>query len=192
MEKDNRIIPDDFWSFFRNIIKEYYKTERRKFEKCYSSNSTWTKYLTNLLEKEVPKKFSLHSVMKEYWLRVDIAFFDKCADDWAKWSWEIAVELENNAHTWWQECNKLMAVNSGLKVLITYYDTNLIELKDQMVKFASIYNSRKYHTRDDQWLIVFGPMDPFSQSGDKKFYAFKLDVENEKAKFKSFEYVELF
>jgi len=118
----------------------------------------WTKrteFMKDVLLKLGKEKFGCHCA-KEYWPKVDVSYFDRCAsEDWNEWSWEAAIEHEN-ADSWRDEVCKLMQINAGLKVLIAYVDIQKNLLDDFLDRLPAIYQSRKYVTNPCNWLFIFG------------------------------------
>jgi len=152
-----RIKPKYFWENFKN---EFVKRKRKnpKFMEKYSLNKDWTIEVKDLIEDFAYNIMSCKSSVKEYWPKLDIAIFDKCQDEeWSEWALEVAVEVENNIKTVKNEIRKLMLINAGLKVLITYYISN-DEIDNILTETSKIYKSRKYYTENDTWLFIFAPI----------------------------------
>jgi hypothetical protein len=135
---------------------EKYKKRPRAFLSYFSHNQQWTKYITKVLE-DIGDKIKVATYEKEHWPRLDLSFFDKCGDDWGEWALEVGIEHENDIKTCCKEIQKLLLLNCGLKVLITYYGKDRNEIERIMKEFKSNYASRKYHTENDLWLFIFGP-----------------------------------
>ena len=169
MEKENfPIDPIHFWNVFsESLHNKFYKNNDKQIRtfNIYQNNKPWTKFLTKFL-LDLSEEFSCNS-MKEYWPKVDVAYFNDTRDYWDKWSFEVAIEIENDSKTWWKsEFNKLMSLNCGLKVIVTYDSTDNASLlkwlngngaNDDYSNIRKIYKSRKYHQKNDNWLIIFGP-----------------------------------
>lgn len=174
--RKKRITPEQFWK----ILAENLKSKRSLLLKKYGDKTKYTKSLTSIIEK-LGYELGYGAIDREYWPRVDLAYFDKCTDDnWDQYAMEIAIELENDSESWWQEFNKLVAINAGLKVLITYKDgTPASILKDLKSKdqksLINIYKSRKYYQSDDLYLLVFGPTGCDNASKERDFFAVKFD-----------------
>ncbi len=124
--------------------------------------------MTNAL-KSLAQDFGCHCEC-EYWPRVDVSYFDRCTKgDWDEWSWEAAIELEND-DLWTDEVCKLMQINAGFKVLIAYVDKQE-KLDEFWNRLPVIYQSRKYVTNPCNWLFIFGHFGKV----DWDFIAFKFD-----------------
>jgi hypothetical protein len=151
------IVAEEYWMALSDTIKYMYISSPKYFRRCYSSNRKWTRYFTRMLIKIGSDKFGFRAIEKEYWPRVDVSYFDKIGDDWGKWAMEVGIEIENNFHTCTNELRKLMLINCGLKVMITYYQKDRNEIDKLLNDFSKIYKSRKYHTENDNWLLAFFP-----------------------------------
>jgi hypothetical protein len=162
---------ENFWNEFSiEFNKEYYKKELKN--ETYGEKGEWTKWMTSFLIK-MGKKNSFHTDC-EYWPRVDVGYFSESSDNWGKWSFEIAIEHENDPYPKWQdELCKLMVINAGLKVLISYRKEPYKELLKKLNGIKAIYKSRKYHQVNDQYLFIFGPDQSIWE--DEDFLAFTFD-----------------
>lgn len=140
----------------------------------YPNFKPYTKALTDILVK-LGEQYYGH-VDTEYWPRVDISYFDHCTNsDWDEWAREVAIEIENSC-TWDEELNKLFCINAGIKVLITYHDGPADEMLNFLNgEFKRIYDSRKYHQANDQYLIIFGPTSTVDLLERREFMAFSFD-----------------
>ena len=164
MNESNRISPKRFWDVTKDAITLIYNKDREKFKNAYNSNLTlrnWTVFFYELIET-VRDRLGYNKdwhFYKEY-LRLDYSMFSYDRDDVNShiWHLEVAIEHENNPKTWLHEFVKLVHVNAGLKVLFCYTE----ESEDfiyQFKKLTDIYNSCKYKQRDDQILLIVGPLD---------------------------------
>jgi len=152
---ENPINAKDFWSHFATELRKEYNSNK-SFIKYYLDDKQLTRFFTDFLIKLVQFNYKLSCYQKEHWPRVDVSFFDQENEEWGTWAYEIAIEIENNINTWHEEVCKLLIINSGLKILITYYnDKNYID--KELKKFKSVYKSRKYHQVNENWLFIFGP-----------------------------------
>ena len=159
-------MPEVFWAKFSAALREQWKN--REVDTFWWDASKRTEFMTAVLKALAPA-FGCHCEC-EYWPRVDVSYFDRCANgDWNEWSWEAAIELEND-DSWTDEVCKLMQINAGFKVLIAYVD-NQKKLDDFLARLPVIYQSRKYVTKPCNWLFIFGL---FGKS-DWDFIAFKFD-----------------
>ena len=175
-KKSEDITVQELWNQISSMLSKNIKYLKKygHLTKMYTSF-----IIDRLAELDLNKGYH---VDKEYWPRVDVSFFNRETEsNWQEWSREIAIEHENDAGTWDEELDKLFAINAGIKVLIAYSDDTDVELSDYLTStepgsFQSIYKSRKYHTENDKYLLVFGPV-----TGSKKrkcFSAFSFDGEN--------------
>ena len=135
--------------------------DRSSFLSDYRDNTRWTTRITGLIQRMCRDTFGLPAADREAWPKVDVSAYDAATDTlWDEWALEIAIEIENDSYSWQNECAKLLLLNCGLKVLITYEGAdNLPELDGRLQKFLQIYESRKYGRSEDQWLFVFLPWD---------------------------------
>ena len=134
---------EEFWEVFSERMEEHYTKSREYFRKCYSNNKKWTKYLTKMLVDIGEKDLHVAAIEKEYWPRLDISFFDRQGSNWDKWAMEVGIEIENDFYSCVDELRKLMLINCGLKVLITYYQKDQNVIDDLLKKFKIVYDSRK-------------------------------------------------
>lgn len=161
MKKQNNpknITVQELW----NQISSMLSKSIRDLKKYSHLTKRYTSFIIDrLAELDLNKGYH---VDKEYWPRVDVSFFNReTENNWMEWSREIAIEHENDAGTWDEELDKLFAINAGIKVLIAYSDDTDEELFEYLTStepgsFQSIYKSRKYHTENDRYLFVFGPV----------------------------------
>lgn len=163
------ITPEAFWmQISTELGKRWVEDEQVKIK--YHNDAAWTGFMTELLAL-MATRFNCHPDL-EYWPRVDVSYFKQPGPncpDWAEWSREVAIELENN-DTWKDEICKLIEINAGLKVLIAYSgDRSKTEkILDELPK---ILESRKYITSPCNWLFIFGP----HGEAFEDFIAFKFD-----------------
>ena len=178
------ISPEIFWKQFSTKLFKIWSNFSDEEKEIYSNYSKWTKFMTDFLYK-LGEDFGFNAIMSEYWPRVDVGYFinsdentvEEIGTNWSKWSFEVAIEHENNVWPAWKdECNKLMVINAGLKILITYRDESKNYLNDKLSEFRDIYKSRKYHQINDQWLFIIGPNMNIWKEED--FVAYMFDGEN--------------
>lgn len=148
------VLPETFWKLFNNELRNNF-LNNNKVISIYQDDKKWTKYITSFLKTMGEKSFSLY-VDQEYWPRVDVGFFDKISDNWGNWSYEVAIEIENNIQKCHEEICKLLLLKVGLKVLITYYKNENI-VNQIITKFIDVYKSRKYYQIEENWLFIFMP-----------------------------------
>lgn len=164
------ISPEAFWANFSTALgKRWNQEEVEAFWFKDKNNKKRTVLMTDVVE-ELAQAFDCVSDV-EYWPRVDVSYFDQQGAEWAEWSREAAIEIENK-DSWRDEVCKLMEINAGLKVLIAYVD-NQKNLDDFWKRLPKIYKSRKYVTQPSNWLFIFG----FFGKTDWDFIAFKFDGE---------------
>ena len=172
------LTPQDFWEDFVQEFKQWWNGDP-SLKDAYKQNKPWTCKITCFLTKLGKDR----KYFPDYeWLsRIDVCYFTCCADDWAEWSCEAAIEHENaGLESSKVECSKLMSINAGLKVLITYYHENdaahiEIRMHDYLVEFKRIYDSRKYHQEKDQYLFIILPDSALFDKGTKTAYAYIFD-----------------
>ena len=164
----------DLWQKTSRML---FETRKQLQDYCHQTKK-YTNFIVDRLS-ELGRHELGYYVDNEYWPRVDISFFSReTENNWQEWSREVAIEHENDSGCWDEELDKLFAINAGLKVLMTYSDSPDEEIlsylkSDKPGSFLRIYKSRKYHTADDKYLLIFGPV-----IGGKKrnhFSAFYFD-----------------
>jgi hypothetical protein len=172
-----RLKAEDFYkAFLEKIGKD---KNKQILTKNWNETSKYTKIMTQLVI-EIGEERN-YNPAREYWPRVDVAYFDKETDsNWDEYSMEVAIELENNSGTWNEEFNKLIAINAGLKVIVTYEDSEVVDLEkwlnsDKESVFRTFYKSRKYHQLDDKYLIIFGPTSLNKKETRGTFVGFEFD-----------------
>jgi len=131
----------------------------KKKEMDLFGNDTIRTCLMKLLLVELGNEEGYY-VETEAFPHIDIGYFSNSSKtEWAKWSFEIAIEHENKKNPSWQEeCSKLMGINAGLKVLISYFSETKEKLYDEINEFSDIYQSRLYHQKEDKYLFIFIPL----------------------------------
>lgn len=166
--------PEEFWQEFSKKFREKWFSNVDKGEKAYGNDSLLTPWMMGLLE-DLKDSFNCEVTATEHWPKIDLGFFNReTATEWEEWSLEIAIEHENKNWPHWQdEVRKLMMLNAGLKVLISYRKESKEKLENQLNEFVKIYQSRKYHTENDSWLFIFGPN--MLIWNDNDFIAYKFD-----------------
>lgn len=166
---NGKITIDQLWQKISKILLENQETLKQIY--FDGDNNAFTDFIVSKF-MILGEQFKFH-VQTEYWPKVDINFFDReTEENWQEWAREVAIEHENNAGTWYEELDKLFAINAGIKVLMTYSDKDDVELLSDFNatepgSVLSIYKSRKYHTADDKYLFIFGPV-----AGGKKRHLF--------------------
>jgi hypothetical protein len=167
----DNLTPESFWKIYSTEFKNFWFNNEKENIRSYPNYKSWTENMMNFLEKLAYHDFI---ISKEYWPRIDCGYFSKAGDNWSEWSFEVAIEHENKVWPAWQnECCKLMIINAGLKVLITYQSEGKIELPNHFSKFFTIYKSRKYHEINDQWLFIIAPN--MNRWGKEDIIAYKFD-----------------
>jgi hypothetical protein len=173
-QQTSPMAPEQFWAHFSKLMSSKWNSQGKMLYD--GDGKEWTAFLTKLLV-EMAVEFG-YIAATEYWPRVDVSYFDQSGQecpDWAEWSREVAIEIENNDF-FTQEICKLMEINAGLKVLIAYSPT-WNDIRSVLDRFPAIYMSRKYITSPCNWLFIFGPHGP--DGGElKDFKAFKYDGHN--------------
>ncbi len=161
MDNKPQVSSEKFYESFCAGFKD--KATQEVLKETYHDNSSWTLFMTTLLHG-LGKKLNFH-VDFEFWPRTDIAYFDNYTpDNWYEWSYEVAIEIENDSETWEEECHKLMLLQCGLKVLITYADKDISHTKERLDKFLECYKSRKYNRINEEYLFVFLPWSTITES----------------------------
>lgn len=174
----NRISAEKFWIIFANALKD--KRKKHDLNKLYKDNKKWTKFVINLLEEIGYTEFKCGSVVKEYFRKIDVCYFDKWGkDDWTEWAMEVAIEHENDGETWMNECHKLLLISCGLKVVILDYNKSKNEINKIQDEFKIIYKSRKYHVENEAWLFIFYPNMKIWNNNDYLAYEFKNNKFND-------------
>ena len=164
--------PDDFWKLLK---KEFDRWWGDNTERKYSAFEDITQRTCLMIPLLVTfGKNNDYHVETEAYPHIDVGYYSNCTkSEWAKWSFEVAIEHENKPYpNWHEECSKLMAINAGLKVLISYYSETNECLNNEINEFLSIYESRKYHQKDDKYLFVFIPFDKFNETDKYSVYEF--------------------
>lgn len=173
---DFPISPEKFWTSFSTNFRNEWAKNPDNFISNYLSNKDLTNFITKLL-LNMKSEFNCEVASKEYWPRVDIAYFNFEADEWGEWALEAAIEHENMPWPSWQEeCRKLMLTTAGLKTLISYRNESEDVLHKRLKEFQKIFKSRKYHQIDENWLFIFGPTADVWDEYD--FVAYKFDGTN--------------
>ncbi len=172
MGTDKTPSPEQFWQVFAKEISDRLNCiSNKKKVRCYNVDKKWTGFMRRSI-KIILKKFeySINEISPEY-LRID---YTVCpGESNVRWNLDIAIEHENKPGLWEDELTKLVHINCGLRVLISYYDNkkdrDLVEIKEKILNNIS---QRKYYQEDQKWVFIFGPYDLIKE-GD--FVAFKLE-----------------
>lgn len=194
------VTAEDFWSRFAEKLRNKIMRDE-EWEEKYKSNKRWTKFIYELLGDDIKNEYKYNRFREcstEY-LRTDMGFYDiskrtegiNSKYDGFEWDFDIAIEHENDETAWLDEFVKLVHINCGLKVLISYhhYSTNngIPKEPDEILEVAEkIYNSRKYKNLNDNWIIILGPCFNDMING-KDFVAYKSTIENGEIKFSRLE-----
>lgn len=177
------LTPQGFWEAFAQEFRQWWNGDPSLKDK-YETNKPWTRAMTCFLSTLGE---TLDYAPDYEWLsRIDVCYFlsrDDTWVDWAEWSCEAAIEHENDGlESSKEECSKLMSINAGLKVLITYYHANdgdgdQLEnsLNVYLDDFKRIYDGRKYHQENDQYLFIILPDSSLFGKGTKTAYAYTFD-----------------
>lgn len=182
------ITPLRFWDKFAERLKKDISELNDRSDwlaKCKSSTE-WTAFMTkSLIQLGKDLGFDKKRGIGTEFYRIDLGYFvvhDPVKDIEGKfydynWDLEVAIEHENNSSTWYYEFVKLVHINCGLKVLITYHKHNNkdTEFKNKFDILLDLYRPRQYTQRNDRWLLIFGPT---SNNLDKDFVAYKFDGKN--------------
>ena len=172
----DRMTAEEFWEKFSEEFNKKFFDESLKSDETWAYKPEWTNWMKDLLI-ELGEQFGYYPDC-EYWPRVDIGLFSNSGEEWSEWSFEVAIEHENVCWpAWKKELNKLMAINAGLKVLITYREEPYDDLMKKLNEFREIYKSRKYHQEHDNYLLIFGPLDNNDFWEYEDFLAFSFDGE---------------
>lgn len=187
------ITAEDFWNKFSDGLS-IKLNGNPTWRNTYKSNKRWTQFIYEFLWEFARKSYnySKHRECSTEYLRTDMGFYDidKITEDIDlkygefEWDFDVAIEHENDDTAWFDEFVKLIHVNCGLKVLISYYryhDKNgKITEPEEIMKIAEkIYNTRKYKNLNDNWLIILGPCLDDIEKG-KDFIAFRSITNKEK------------
>jgi hypothetical protein len=165
--------PEKFWAVFSEKLRSEWNDPQKQVPARYIDKRQRTHDITNLVKNLAPNFDCISDV--EFHARIDVCYFDKGLNcpEWSEWALEVAIEIENEAY-WYQELCKLLLVNAGLKVLITYEDYPVTTNHQTLVDFARYYRSRKYHSSKSGWLFIFGPR---LIAPNQDFVAFTFDGE---------------
>jgi hypothetical protein len=169
--------PESFWKLFKDKFTEWWNTPNSadKYED-FKYDSTRTCRMRLFLMNLGCKNYHYpYYVEREAFPHIDVGYFSEYTPcDWAKWSFEIAIEHENKEYPAWRdECSKLMGINAGLKVLIAYWSEPISQLKTEIEEFPDIYDSRRYHQEKDQYLFIFIPRGKYKETESFVVYEFK-------------------
>lgn len=178
-----KISAEKFYKKLIPALRTVIRTPAGKIVRGYSSNPKWTSVMKKTLTNVCANEFGLN-VAAEYFARFDLVAFDTITnDDWEPWALEIAFEYENDSETWEKECHKLLLLNCGLKVLISYYDGEGSEVRKRLQRFLKIYESRKYCRSNEQWLFLFLPWDQLiEETTETLAFALRNEQKGEKLK----------
>jgi hypothetical protein len=163
--------PEKFWDMFKTAYNDLWKTDTAKIRKAFSTDSMRSCQMIPLLvNMGINAKYHVET---EAYPHIDVGYYSNCSEEWGKWSFEVVIEHENKGHPHWlEECSKLMRLNAGLKVLVSYRSEPDDDLRKELDAFPSIYQSRKYHQENDTYLFIFIPLDNFEETEKFSVYQF--------------------
>jgi len=158
------IQPKQFWELLKVKLDSWWKIDAEKKTENFNVIPQRTCLILPLLI-DLGRENNYH-IETEAFPHIDIGYYSEyTSKEWAKWSFEIAIEHENSAYpSWCNECSKLMGINAGLKVLISYYSETFEKLSEELNEFPPIYQSRKFHQLEDNYLFVFIPLECFDET----------------------------
>lgn len=151
--------------FFRRFIDEMEKCDIATYK---HGGSSFTNYMTTLIERILEEEFSLKTE-REY-LRIDvIGWMDRKneikedAEFWCLnphlWDLYVAVEHENNPYDWTDEVIKMAHIRCPLKIIIGYNycdcrDTDMEKLQTALnwMSKTNVYSS----CENEALLFIFG------------------------------------
>ncbi len=144
-------------SFWKHFVAEIQK-DNQWSSYLVSRDLVWSDYILPVLGR-VGKDlgFKEEEISREYF-RVDMCYLSINANDPSDWNLEAAIEHENG-RTWMDEVCRLTHIAAQKKILIAYYDYLHAEerLEDLIQKAIERIQSRKYKTRPQSWIFIFGP-----------------------------------
>lgn len=168
----------DFLEAFTNRMRTA-REQNLDWKSAYASNKRWTDFMMgNILR---PLAADLHypesnCYATEYML-VDAGYFDGTKKQ-CHWDFDIALEHENNGCSWLEEFIKLLHINCGLRVIITYNKDNGSSGQGLFTEAEEIYDTRRYKDNKENWLILVGPsVKKLNQGDDYKAYTLKIGKE---------------
>jgi hypothetical protein len=136
--------------------------------------------MTDVLKKLGKEEFGyLNDEIGSQYYRIDLGYYYypyKRNNKLNKYEWDadVVIEHENDTKDWYDEFVKLVHINCGLKVIITYYkfgDKENDSPKGKHEKeIKKLYANRKYKNDKDEWLFIFGPY----ESSNQDFVAYKF------------------
>lgn len=163
-----------FWGAFAEHLRSRLAAMPNWIEK-YGNRTRWTQTLT-----EIVNAFGLEhgyqengEVANEYF-RVDIVFSKWVRDqDPYAWDLDVAIELENDPRSWFDEVTKLHHLNCGLRVIMTYqdYDDPAESLLSKVDRAVRLLKTRKYPAHSGEWLLIIGP---YNWQNQTPFRAFRI------------------
>jgi len=133
----------------------------------------WTDFIINILKK-IGTDLGFE-VAKEYF-GIDVGYFTVDSKDRFDWNLDVAIEHENSDKTWMDEVCKLAHIAAQQKILIAYYNYLGAEesLESMLERAVERIKSRKYKTRPQSWVFIFGPT---SVDINHSFKVFEYDAE---------------
>lgn len=166
-----KMSPEEFWDSFAKRLRNKLGDSQGWREK-YESSPAWTRFMMEFLE-ELGSALGFTDegeISREYY-RIDLGYY-KVSEPHI-WDFEVAIEHENSPSKWLEEFMKLIHINCGLKVIITYHDygNRRTSLKEKLDEVKELYSDRRYRQGDDNWLFIFGPR---AISRDRDFVAYKF------------------
>lgn len=168
------VTPKEFWEIFNKKLSRKREDLGTQFLSAYREDTTWTNDVLKLLSDIGSENgyVDSKSCAKEYML-IDMGYFDFNA--YCDWDFDVAIEHENDGTKWLEEFIKLIHVNCGLKVIITYGQESETKGFILTEKAKEIYNKRVYKNPHDNWLFIFGPTKKELKNG-KWFKAYTLEM----------------
>jgi len=167
-----RFQPKQFWELLKVKLDSWWKSDAEKKTEYFNHISQRTCLILPLLI-DFGRENNYHIEMEAF-PHIDVGYYSEhTSKEWANWSFEVAIEHENQTYpNWCDECSKLIGINAGLKVLISYYSETFEELFKEIEEFPLVYQSRKFHQTGDNYLFVFIPLACFNETGKYSIFEF--------------------
>jgi hypothetical protein len=174
--------PETFWKELHiRIAREL--AARDDWKLVWGSDPIWTQFMLGVLtEFGVALGFNEPQSISREFFRIDLAFFSPSVvpeaprfHKWDSWNLDVAIELENNSESWFEEWIKLAHLRCGLKVLMAFHDARPTKpsIAEKLEWARQIYQGTSHCGDSDSWLLVFGPS--LGQEGDGSFSAYSFD-----------------
>jgi len=176
-----------FWRKFREkVLNNIIFNELWRNPNGSKNAEKWTNYIIDEALTELGKNLGFqehddygNGIQKEYF-NIDLGFYrnyKKIENIGWNWDFEVAIEHENDPKTWLVEFAKLLHINAGLKVIISYFDYDNCS-EDELAKMfriaGELLKMRRYRSREDNFLIIIGPFSTGNENRKQSFRAFKL------------------